>query len=72
VFPRGAVPALSSSSKRGGQNLPGNWESSRFHLPALLSEKIPKISGHHTHVVMHNDAVVQGLSEIPWMSDVER
>lgn len=59
------------SIARGGQNLPGNWESSRFNLPALLCEKIPKIGSHHTHVVMHNDAVVQGLSEVPFMTDVE-
>ena len=59
------------SIARGGQNLPGNWESSRFNLPALLSEQIPKVSGHHTHVVMHNDAVVQGLSEVPWMSEID-
>lgn len=59
------------SISRGGQNLPGNWESSRFNLPASLVEKIPKIGEHHTHVVMHNDAVVQGLSEVPFMTDVE-
>jgi predicted NBD/HSP70 family sugar kinase len=59
------------SIARGGQNLPGNWESSRFNLPAELCEAIPKIGEHHTHVVMHNDAVVQGLSEVPTMSDVE-
>ena len=59
------------SISRGGQNLPGNWESSRFNLPASLCEAIPKIGEHHTHVVMHNDAVVQGLSEVPTMSDVE-
>jgi predicted NBD/HSP70 family sugar kinase len=64
----GVIEANGSIS-RGGQNLPGNWESSRFNLPALLSQQIPKISGHHTHVVMHNDAVVHGLSELPWMSD---
>lgn len=57
---------------RGGQNLPGNWESSRFNLPASLLEKIPSIGSHATHVVLHNDAVVQGLSEVPFMSDVER
>jgi hypothetical protein len=27
---------------------------------------------HETAVVMHNDAVIQGLSEIPAMRDVER
>src|SRR3712207_8022047 len=57
---------------RGGQNLPGNWESSRFNLPTVLREAIPEIGGHETMVVMHNDAVVQGLSEVPFMQDVKR
>jgi hypothetical protein len=33
---------------------------------------IPEIGDHETSIVMHNDAVVQGLSEIPYMQDVER
>jgi len=57
--------------ERGGQNLPGNWESSRFNLPQLIREGVPKIAGHDTLVVLHNDAVVQGLSEVPHMQDVE-
>jgi hypothetical protein len=60
------------SIERGGQNLPGNWESSRFHLPTRLREGIPMIGDHHTAVILHNDAVVQGLSEVPFMQDVER
>jgi hypothetical protein len=60
------------SIARGGQNLPGNWESSRFHLPTLLHDGLPKVGDETTHVVMHNDAVVQGLSELPFMGDVER
>jgi predicted NBD/HSP70 family sugar kinase len=56
---------------RGGQNLPGNWEAKSFNLPALLKEAIPKIGDHETLIVMHNDAVVQGLSEVPFMQDVE-
>lgn len=60
------------SIERGAQNLPGNWESSRFNLPVLIKEKIPRIGDHDTAVVMHNDAVVQGLSETPFMQDVER
>lgn len=60
------------SIDRGGQNLPGNWESSRFHLPSAIAEAIPEIGGHPTAVLMHNDAVLQGLSEIPNMRDVER
>jgi predicted NBD/HSP70 family sugar kinase len=58
--------------ERGGQNLPGNWEVKSFNLPTLLREAIPKIADHDTVVVLHNDAVVQGLSELPHMTDVER
>jgi hypothetical protein len=58
------------SIDRGAQNLPGNWESSRFNLPAELSKAIPKIGEHPTNVLMHNDAVIQGLSEVPFMQDV--
>jgi hypothetical protein len=58
--------------KRGGQNLPGNWESSRFNLPARIKELLPRIDDHETLIVMHNDAVVQGLSQVPFMSDVKR
>jgi len=60
------------SIERGAQNLPGNWESSRFHLPATLHEATPKIGDDDLAIVMHNDAVVQGLSEVPFMQDVER
>jgi predicted NBD/HSP70 family sugar kinase len=58
--------------ERGAQNLPGNWESSRFNLPLSLHEAIPAIGEHDTLVLMHNDAVVQGLSEVPFMQEVER
>lgn len=51
--------------ERGAQNLPGNWASSRFNLPASICEHVPKIGEHETMVVMHNDAVVQGLSAWP-------
>jgi predicted NBD/HSP70 family sugar kinase len=57
--------------ERGGQNLPGNWETKSFNLPQRLREAIPKIGDHDTVVVMHNDAVVQGLSELPFMQDVK-
>jgi hypothetical protein len=60
------------SIDRGGHNLPGNWESTRFNLPQQLRAAIPQIQGHETAIVMHNDAVVQGLSEVPAMADVER
>ncbi len=59
------------SIEKGAQNLPGNWESSKFNLPASLVEAIPQIGEHDTAVLMHNDGVAQGLSEVPFMQDVE-
>ncbi|WCM95225.1 ROK family protein [Acidovorax sp. NCPPB 2350] len=56
----------------GTQNLPGNWESIRFHLPRDLCERLPAIGGGRTQVCLHNDAVVQGLSELPFTQDVRR
>jgi hypothetical protein len=60
------------SIAKGAQNLPGNWESSKFNLPASLVEAIPRIGDHDTAVLMHNDGVAQGLSEVPFMQDVDR
>src|SRR5260370_42684243 len=60
------------SIEKGAQNLPGNWESSKFNLPASLVEAIPQIGDHDTAVLMHNDGVAQGLSEVPFMQDVDR
>jgi hypothetical protein len=57
---------------RGAQNLPGNWESSKFHLPMAIYQALPKIGDDETAILMHNDAVVQGLSEVPFMQDVKR
>lgn len=64
IAPDGSIHA-------GAQNLPGNWESARFNLPALIRERIPAIRKHETAVILHNDAVVQGLSETPFMKDVK-
>src|SRR5438093_1350022 len=60
------------SIEKSAQNLPGNWESSKFNLPLSLVEGIPEIGDHDTAVLMHNDGVTQGLSEVPFMQDVER
>ena len=60
------------SIERGAQNLPGNWQSNKFNLPGRLCEAIPRIDDQRTAVLMHNDAVVQGLSEVPFMQDVDR
>ncbi len=54
---------------RGAQNLPGKWEGEKFNLPRLLCEQVSILKRHETVVVMHNDAVVQGLSQIPHVRD---
>lgn len=54
---------------RGAQNLPGKWEGENFNLPRILSEQVEILNKHETVTVMHNDAVVQGLSQIPHVRD---
>lgn len=69
-----ACPGLireDGSIARGAQNMPGDWASEHFHLPTELAKHLPLISKHHPLVMMHNDAVVQGLSELPFMQDVK-
>ncbi|SFG35141.1 ROK family protein [Methylobacterium gossipiicola] len=66
------VIAADGTIDRGGQNLPGNWEADHFNLVERLVAAIPRIGDHATMVVMHNDAVVQGLSEVPHRTDLTR
>ena len=58
-------------SRRGSEPA-CNWKSSKFNLPASVVEAIPQIGEHDTAIVMHNDGVVQGLSEVPFMQNVKR
>ncbi len=70
-----ACPGLirgDGSIERGAQNLPEDWQQASFHLPRRLAENIPAIEGSATQVLMHNDAVVQGLSELPYIQEVRR
>lgn len=60
------------SIERGAQNLPPDWQSASFHLPRRIAENVPTLGGAKTLVLMHNDAVVQGLSELPHTQDVRR
>ena len=55
----------------GAQNLPGNWERP-FHLPEALAAQLDPVDGQVPAVVMHNDAVVQGLSELDRMAGSRR
>ena len=65
-----ARSSLDGAISKGGQNLPGNWESSRFNLPRSLIDAIPRIGEHEPMVVMHNDAVIRGVSQVPFMQVV--
>lgn len=56
---------------QGAQNLPGDWEQP-FHLPEALRDRLDPIAGEVPQVVLHNDAVVQGLSEHARMRKVRR
>ena len=49
---------------QGTQNLPGEWEAG-FHLPDALLARLDRVGGQPVQVMMHNDAVVQGVSALP-------
>jgi hypothetical protein len=72
-FVRIACPGViraDGSIGKGAQNLPSNWESSKFNLPESVTAAIPKIGDHDTAVLMHNDAVAHGLSKVPFVQGV--
>jgi len=52
--------------------LPRSWSGRHFNLPSALREAVPTIGEHDTAVVLHNRAVVQGLSELPFIQYAER
>ena len=56
----------------GAENLPGDWTAGTFHLPTALARLLAHEGGGHPAVLLHNDAVVQGLSEAPFVRDVAR
>jgi hypothetical protein len=60
------------SIERGAQNLPGHWTEKDFNLPVVLKRAIPEIGKHETSILLHNDAVIQGLSQLPFMRDLKR
>jgi len=57
---------------RGAENLPGDWHEEGFRLAEALARLLPLEGGGHPTVVLHNDAVVQGLSEAAFLRDVAR
>jgi hypothetical protein len=59
------------SIAQGAQNLPGDWQAP-FNLPRELRRRLDRFGGRAVTVAMHNDAVVQGLSEWPRMRNAQR
>jgi len=60
-----AVPGQIEADGRisqGAQNLPGDWEMP-FDLPDALGRQLDRIGRARPRVLLHNDAVVQGLSQ---------
>lgn len=57
--------------RAGAQNLPGDWEAP-FDLPRELGARLDRIAGRRADVRLHNDAVVQGLSEHARMRGARR
>ena len=69
-----ACPGLieeDGSIAQGAQNLPGDWEAP-FNLPRELRSRLDRIDAHVPEVILHNDAVVQGLSACPRMRKLKR
>jgi hypothetical protein len=57
---------------RGAENLPGDWQADGFRPAEALARLLPLDGGGHPLVMLHNDAVVQGLSESPFIREVVR
>ena len=69
------VPASSRAtvrSRKARRTCPATGRAASSTCRQVLSRGIPQIGGHDTAIVMHNDGVVQGLSEVPFMQDVKR
>lgn len=56
----------------GCQNLPGAWCDPSFSLPQEIDDRLKQKGIREKIVALHNDAVIQALSEWPRMKDVER
>lgn len=70
-----ACPGQIDASGRilqGAQNLPGDWQDSEFEVSNALRQCLDRIGRQVPRVLLHNDAVVQGLSEAARMGRVER
>ncbi|WP_270936357.1 hypothetical protein, partial [Falsiroseomonas oryzae] len=57
---------------RGAENLPGDWQAEGFSLASALARLLARPGGGHPAVLLHNDAVAQGLSEVPFLRGVAR
>jgi hypothetical protein len=59
------APANASALRHGAAQLPGI--GGEDVQPVGSHSRASSIGGHETAIVVHNDAVVQGLSAVPYM-----
>jgi hypothetical protein len=70
-----AVPARVAPDGRlssVARSLPGDWEEEEFRLPEALAAALRREGLVDHSVLLHNDAVCQGLSDAPFQRDVAR
>lgn len=65
-------PDRAGHLRAGTQNLPGDWDAEDFFLAQALGEWLEPVRGCAPRILLHNDAVVQGLSERPRMRNLRR
>ena len=69
------VPARSrrtARSPKARRTCPATGRAAASICRRASPRQFPQIDDHDTMILMHNDAVVQGLSEVPFMQDVKR
>lgn len=54
----------------GAHNLPGDWEEPGFNLADRIAAGVTGLGEPRARPVLHNDAVTQGLSETPFLANV--
>jgi predicted NBD/HSP70 family sugar kinase len=70
-----ACPSVINSDgsiEKAAQNLPGNWESSKFNLPISLVEAIPQIDRMIRRSSCTMTAWCRGFQKSPFMQDMKR
>jgi hypothetical protein len=66
-----APSPATAPSRKARKTCQATGRSTTSALPPSSPQQLPLINGHEPLYVIHNDAVVHGLSEVPNMKDVQ-